>query len=213
MLTLHQPHAAGPWGDYGRLLAHGMTSHLPRTPDGRLRLERTAPFVPEVFGSASALLVSAAMRDRIERAGLAGASFREVEKARIVRYHWEHWDRAAPEPAEYPEEGEPENYILGRRHDAALSASMTPLFELVASGRCVVEVEEIRHAPPPGTPRRRDPFTGELVEPIRTERRKHLLDADGSDFLLSGGRALYVSDRARELLASEWVTFATLQRA
>lgn len=59
-----------------------------------------------------------------ERASLRGALFQEVEKARIVAFSWEHWDRSGAAPEEYPESSEPESYILGRPHDEALAEAM-----------------------------------------------------------------------------------------
>jgi len=35
----------GQWGDYGDILQHGMTAHLPRV-DGKLALERTGSYIP-----------------------------------------------------------------------------------------------------------------------------------------------------------------------
>jgi hypothetical protein len=40
--------AGAPWGDYGNILVHGMSAHAGRSMDGRIRLERTGPFVPPI---------------------------------------------------------------------------------------------------------------------------------------------------------------------
>ena len=37
--------ARAPWGDYGLILIHGMSCHLPRE-NGLIQLERTGPFIP-----------------------------------------------------------------------------------------------------------------------------------------------------------------------
>ncbi len=121
-----------PWGDYGDILLSGMTAHLPRTRDGVLQLERTGPFVPPVtLAGVGDLLVTDAFRVRLEQAPLAGLRFRPVEKARIVRLEWERWDQADDEPQEYPDGGEPEDYILGRPE---LAAQIGPLWEVVLPG-------------------------------------------------------------------------------
>src|SRR5262249_5355040 len=66
-----------PWGDYGDLLAYGMTAHLRRNDDGQLRLERTGPFVPAAFLSGvSDLLVTHEMRATLEASGLRVDGFR-----------------------------------------------------------------------------------------------------------------------------------------
>lgn len=112
-----------PWGDYGRILLSGMTAHQERTPEGLLRLERTGPFVPPVsMPGLGDLLVTDAFRARLEESPLAGLGFRPVEKTRIVRLEWEHWDQDDFEPEEYPDSGEPEDYILSRPHDPELAA-------------------------------------------------------------------------------------------
>jgi hypothetical protein len=118
------------WGDYGDILMHGMALHLDRTSDGRLQLERTGPFIPPV-SFPGGLVVTDAFRHQLELSGLTGFGFRPVVLARIVRLEWEKWDRTVPEPAEYPESGEPEDYILERPHDPALARGLGPLWEVV----------------------------------------------------------------------------------
>lgn len=212
MERIHRVRGAAPWGDYGRILVHGMTTHLAPTADGRLRLERCAPFLPAATFPGFSLLVTPAIRERIESGKLLGVAFREVEKARIVALSWERWDRIAAAPEEYPETGEPEDYVLGRQHDDVLAAGLGAIFQVLPSGQCTVKVDVIEHPPPPAAPppSARSPFTGEVM-PLkgRIERRERLLGTDGSDFYQRGSK-LYVSDRARTFLESEWLTFETL---
>lgn len=201
----------GPWGDYGRILAHGITMHLGPTSDGRLRLERTGPFMPAVTAPGFSLLVNATMRQRIEISGLTGVSFREVEKAHIVRLAWDQWDKSAAEPEEYPEGGEPEGYILQHPHDERLANEMGSIFEILALGKCTIDVQRIEHPPGPDAAPRRNPLTGEMMPPRgKTERRQKLEATDGSDSL-KAGRGVFVSDRARALLDSEWLRFEALE--
>lgn len=212
MERIHRVRSASPWGDYGRILAHGMTGHLGPTPDGRLRLERCAPFIPPATVPGFCLVVTESVRDQIEKAGLRGASFREVEKARIVAFSWEHWDRLAATPAEYPEGGEPEGYILRRPHDEGLADALGPLFQLLPLGQCTIDTKVIEHPPAPDAPMLRNPFTGEMTpRKGKTERHQRLEATDGSDFLQSG-RQIFLSDRGRQLLESEWLGFQTLEK-
>lgn len=126
--------AKAPWGDYGDILLCGMTAHQPRTLDGLLQLERTGPFVPPVTQSGPGdLLVTDVFRTKLEESPLAGLGFRPVRKTRIVRLEWEHWDQAADHPQEYPDGGEPEDYILSRPHDPELAAQIGSLWEVVLS--------------------------------------------------------------------------------
>ncbi len=118
------------WGDYGSILAHGMAAHLPRR-DGLLRLERTAPFVsPLTLPGLGAIVVTQAAHERMERREIPGVSFLPVLKARIVEYHWEHWDRSLAAPVEYPEGGEPEGYILDRPHSPAFAEQLPEFWEV-----------------------------------------------------------------------------------
>lgn len=127
--------AEPPWGDYGDILLAGMTRHQPRTREGLLQLERTGPFVPPItLAGPGDLLVTNAFRAELERSPLAGPGFRPVEKTRIVRLEWEYWDQSAGNPLEYPEGGEPEDYILSRPHDPELAAQIGPLWEVVLPG-------------------------------------------------------------------------------
>jgi hypothetical protein len=119
------------WGDYGEILQHGMSTHLPRR-DGKVALERTGPFIPPIT-LPFAIVVTAEARVLLETSGLSGFSFLPVEKARVVEFHWEGWDLEALEPAEYPESGEPEDYILSRRHSPAAASALGDLWEIVVA--------------------------------------------------------------------------------
>jgi hypothetical protein len=119
------------WGDYGDILQDGMTSHLSRQ-DGKLALERTGPYIPPITlpGIGDIVLTSEA-RKLLKSSGLSGFSFLPVEKTLIVELHWETWDLNSEEPAEFPESGEPEGYILGKPHSPASAAAMGELWEVI----------------------------------------------------------------------------------
>jgi hypothetical protein len=128
--------ARAPWGDYGAILLSGMTAHQPRTAEGLLQLERTGPFVPPIsVAGLGDLLVTDAFRAQLEQAPLTGVRFRPAMKARIVRLDWERWDLTADDPQEYPDGGEPEDYILSRPHDPELAAQIGPVWEVTMPGR------------------------------------------------------------------------------
>jgi hypothetical protein len=144
---LDEVHA--PWGDYGTILLTGMTAHQPRTPGGRLRLERTGPFIPPVtLAGAGDLLVTDDFRIKLEKSPLAGLGFRPVEKTRIVRLEWERWDHADDDPQEYPDGGEPEDYILGRPHDPELALQIGPVWEVMLAGRGPDAQTDLGRIPP-----------------------------------------------------------------
>jgi hypothetical protein len=118
------------WGDYGSILEHGMASHLPGT-NAKLALERTGPFIPPITlpGIGDIVLTSDA-RQSLESSGLSGFSFLPIEKVLIVELRWENWDLGAEEPAEFPDSGEPEDYILGQPHSLAAAAALGDLWEV-----------------------------------------------------------------------------------
>jgi hypothetical protein len=126
-----------PWGDYSNILISGLVERDETS--GLLLIQRTAPFVPpiSVAGLHSPVVVTDPFRRELAASGLTGFGFQPVVKQRIVRLAWEQWDRGAAEPAEYPAEGEPENYVLGRRHDPELAEAIGPLWELL------VDAEEV----------------------------------------------------------------------
>jgi hypothetical protein len=128
----------GDWGDYGRILQHGMTSRLSRE-EGLLALERTGPFIPPITlpGIGDIVLTSAA-RESLEASGLRGFDFRPVRKVLIVELHWENWDLAAKEPQQFPDTGEPEDYILGQPNSPTASAELGELWEVVVPATATV---------------------------------------------------------------------------
>jgi len=80
-----------PWGDYGSILASGMSAHLPRK-DGLMQLERTGPFIPPIsLPGIGDIIVTDAFRAELESSGLSGFTFAPVMKARIVELNWEAW--------------------------------------------------------------------------------------------------------------------------
>jgi hypothetical protein len=175
----------GDWGDYGYILEHGMTAHSPRL-NGKLALERTGPYIsPITFPGIGSVLLTDEARKHLEGSGLGGFSFLPVEKKLIVELHWEQWDLTAVEPPEYPDSGEPEDYILERPHSAA-AYDLGDLWELLVP----VNVEILR------------------LSPIVASYKEFKIDLrtwDGSDLLRSkdfGG--ILFSERARQCFSELW---------
>jgi hypothetical protein len=130
-----------PWGDYSDILISGMSAHEERK-DGLIQLERTGPYVPPIsFPGIEDIVVTAAFKKLLESSGLAGMRFQPVIKKHIVRLDWHLWDKSKDEPPEYPEEGEPEGYILDRPHCLELSEQMGDLWEVVLAEAAKVHQE------------------------------------------------------------------------
>jgi hypothetical protein len=127
--TLDGP--ATPWGDYSDILISGMSEHLSRR-KGLIQLERTGPYVPPIsFPGMQDIVVTDAFKKQLEISGLTGVRFQPVVKKRIVHLDWHLWDKSIDEPQEYPEEGEPEGYILDRPHSPEMSKQIGDLWEVV----------------------------------------------------------------------------------
>ena len=182
--------APAPWGDYGSILLHGMSMHLARQ-DGLIQLERTGPFMPPITFPSGENVVKAWLRERLLSSGLTGFSFAPVIKRHIARLDWHLWDRAAEEPQEHPESGEPEDYILSRPHSEQASRMIADVFELVPQEVATID---------------------------RTSGFRIVPDSWGSAdiFFGRGARVTFVSDHAREWLTStvgEHVAFKPAQVA
>jgi len=118
------------WGDYAQILQQGMGVHSAKV-DGKLQLERTGPFIPPItFPGLRGFVMTAEAKASLEKSGLSGYTFRAVDKKLIVKLPWEEWDLSAPEPAWYPETGEPEDYILGQPHSREAAEALGDLWEV-----------------------------------------------------------------------------------
>jgi hypothetical protein len=120
-----------PWGDYGDILLTGMTSHLDRH-KGLLQYERTGPFQPDIIISGLGdLLVTDSIKKRIETSNLKGFEFKPVIKRHISIVDWTTWNLESEDPEFYPDNGEPENYILGLPHSQELADKMENVWEVI----------------------------------------------------------------------------------
>lgn len=124
----------GGWGDYGDILQQGMAAHAPRE-NGRLALERTGPYIPPITfpGIGGMMVLTSRARSDLDSSGLTGFTFQPVVKKLIVELRWEQWGLDADVPAEYPETGEPEDYILSKSHSPEAAAALGDLWEVVVS--------------------------------------------------------------------------------
>ncbi|MDB5328304.1 MAG: hypothetical protein JWM57_3873 [Phycisphaerales bacterium] len=125
LYTLGTP--SPPFGDYGDILIHGLVEIAA---DGTTLLMRTGPFVPPITQPAFAVIVTDSVRAAMEVQQFTGFTFVPATKRRIVHHDWQGWDPCAGEPAEFPESGEPENYVMQGVHDPKSASEMEELWEL-----------------------------------------------------------------------------------
>ena len=177
------------WGDYGSILISGLSRHLPRK-DNLIQLERTGPFIPPVtLPGLGDIIATSAFKNDIEGSHFNQVTFAPVLKARIVEYRWEQWDRTSENPAEYPETGEPENYILARPHSPPIAEKLGDLWEVILPEDA--EVEGVR--------------IGRGIWEYRvnhsTWRGSHLFRAKGKRHVIATEEAkFWLEDRAKEWL-------------
>ena len=120
-----------PWGDYGDILLTGMTSHLNRH-NGLLQYVRTGPFQPDIIISGlNDLLVTDSVKKKIEESDLKGFEFKSVIKRHISIVDWTAWDLERETPEFYPDNGDPENYILGLPHSQEFADKMENVWEVI----------------------------------------------------------------------------------
>jgi hypothetical protein len=97
-----------------------------------MQLERTGPYIPPVsFPGLGEIVLTSNAKSLLESSGLTGYALRPVDKKLIVELHWEKWDLNAPEPASYPDTGEPEGYVLGQPHSSEAAEQLGDVWEVV----------------------------------------------------------------------------------
>ena len=174
------------WGDYGDILQHGMTAHSSRI-HGNLALERTGPYIPPITlpGIGDIILTTEARR-LLESSGLTGFTFRPVEKKLIVEVRWENWDLNQEQPPEYPESGEPEDYVLEKRHSKTAADALGDLWEVsVALTATILRPTEVVNS--------------------YKELRLDLSSWNGADLIRgSGYGSVLFTDRAEEWFTGRW---------
>jgi hypothetical protein len=195
------------WGDYGRILQHGMGLMLPRQ-DGLIVLLRTGPFIPPITfpgwpsfdNHGSGVVVVGSVRTALEASGLSGLTFQPVLKGRIVWLPWHEWDLKAERPHFRPPGGEPENYILEDTHSTEASDALGDLWEVVPKRVDWIE-RQVEHKADERTVRFR----------ILTDR------CDNTDFFcIKPSATLVCSERAKAWIEnhwSDWVSFVPLDMA
>ncbi len=180
------------WGDYGSILIKGMSRHLPRK-DNLIQLERTGPFIPPItLPGIGDIVATSDLKNELEASDLARLSFAPFLRARIVEYHWEQWDVTSENPGEYPESGEPEDYILARPHSPSIAEQLGDLWEVILPEDAEVDAVRIGRG------------VWEFRINHSTWQGSHLFRAKGKGHVIATEEAKsWMEDRAKEWLVFE----------
>lgn len=143
------------------------------------------------------IVVTDEMKQEMEKAGFRGITFRPVDKTRIVEIRWHEWSLTAADPDFFPNDDEPEGYILDEPHSPEMAAAIGTIWEIVVSD------------------------SAEMVRLEGTENRdvefRYVEGSWNGNDLFSVPQRLskYASDRAKAWLedhAGKWVSFRRAMR-
>ncbi len=129
-MPFYKVRQSGPWGSWGRLLAHGYILDGPPNTTA-MHVARMGPFIPDVtMPSGSVVVVTDNGRKSCERT-LGLGEFAPVVKAHVVEYHWEYWDRESEEPGAWPTTADLESPIEEGLHSPLTSDALGDLWQVV----------------------------------------------------------------------------------
>ena len=104
-----------------------------------MALERTGPFIlPITLPGIGDVVLTSAAKELLAASGLSGFDFRPVREILTVEQRWDNWNLNATEPEQFPESGEPEDYILGQPDSPSASAALGELWELFVPNTATV---------------------------------------------------------------------------
>jgi hypothetical protein len=121
-----------PWGDYGDALCYGYLNEMDEKFLNVIEipeLERTGPYIPPLYVANDVnILAIESVKNILQNSNMKGIKkCVKVIKKQIVEIKWQEW-LGDDEPNFYPESGEPEDYIWGRKHNEELAKSMPEVF-------------------------------------------------------------------------------------
>ncbi|QSW91431.1 hypothetical protein J0383_11655 [Flavobacterium endoglycinae] len=130
-----------PWGDYGDTLLVGY-AYPDEKDESKILIERTGPFVPPVYTWAKMILISDTFKQKLEKSDLKGFEYQETVFHKIVNLDWTKWDLDTEDPKIYPNGGEPENYILSRKHSPETAEKMEKIWCLKLNNKTLTGRKE-----------------------------------------------------------------------
>ena len=84
------------------------------------------------WGDYGDILLTDSVKKKIEISDLKGFQFKPVIKQHISLVDWTTWNLEKEDPEFYPDNGEPENYILSLQHSQKLADQMENIWEVIA---------------------------------------------------------------------------------
>lgn len=127
-----------PWGDYGNILAYGFIS---KNEAGDIIVERIGPMVPNIYLYNRYVAVIDSLKKTIEDADLKGYVFKQTKKEKIVELEWDGWD-ANEEILDKPKSGEPEDFILKRKHNPELAKKLPEIWVMIVNTTSAGQVDK-----------------------------------------------------------------------
>lgn len=122
------------------MLLNGMISGQTFLGDKILEVTRVGPFVPPISFPFGEMLVTEALKADIT-AAFPDIAFRPTAYGKVTKIEWRSWDLTAEEPAKYPADGEPENYVERGKHNPDIAADMPALWAIDVQPRPELQME------------------------------------------------------------------------
>ena len=132
---------AGKWGDYGYMLWEGFA---PEDDEGNTYIERTGPFVPEIYMASSTLICTDAAKSFLSVAA-SNLAFSAAKKSKIVNLSWTQWDKDEEINSylDFDSIDTPFDVIENGVHDPSVAASMPNLWRVEGAGISMVRLEQL----------------------------------------------------------------------
>lgn len=180
-----------PWGDYGDVLFAGF-AYPDEKDETRILIERAGSFVPPVYCFSRYLLISDTLKLKLEQSDLTGFGYQKTIFHKIVAIDWMKWDLNAEEAKFYPRSGEPEDYILKRKHHPEIAEKMEQIWCLMLDNKTL---------------------TGRISRDVSSKNELFIIENSwtGNDiFITEGAGYIFFSEKAKlwfENNAGEYANF------
>lgn len=179
----------GHWGDYAYILWEGFS---PEDDEGQTFIERTGPFVPEIYIASSTLICTSSAKSFLESES-SNFCFSEAKKSKIVEVKWTEWDKdqEIDRFLNLDDIYDPIDIIENGAHNPDLAASMPDLWRVNTVGTSRVKLEQLRKFDPAS------PYSHLAFS--QTPSPSTFLLAEGDGYL-----GWFTSESGREVLSAQF---------